>query len=626
VLKLSITLFIPAATQLISECVVSVTRIEEFLSLPNLQKEDRSASSVFINESADVLVKFEKASFSWDDKGNTILNELNFSIKKNTLTCICGPVGAGKTSLLNAILGDMNLMAGVVGNRASKVAYVSQTPWIMSGTIRDSILFGQPYDSEKFSRVVQCCSLARDFSLFPNGVDTFIGERGVTLSGGQRARVALARAVYHDAELYVLDDPLSAVDTKVARHIFEECIQGILKEKTILLVTHQLQFVKHSDMIIALEKGRITENGHFLSILKSQSSFAETLRDFSNDQIEDENKLPKGESQPKEDLDIGDPSVKSNAFDNEESAKGTVPLSTYYRYFRSGSGLAMTICLFFAMILGQTLLVSADFWLAHFSSQNAATQRDPIYVSVFIGLAVLTFVIALGRAFLFFFVCIKSSRRLFMDMLMSVFNSPMSFFQANPHGRVMNRFSKDTNLMDETLPQVFFDLLQCVFITLGVLIVTCIVFPYLLFLYPFLAYIFYRIQQYYIQTSRQVKRFEAITRSPVYSCIPSTLEGLSVIRAFGAENRIKEVFFQDQDDNTRMFFVYLSSGRWLGMRLDFLAALLLTIILFTCVPLRVYLNISPSLLGLMLSYMFQMIGTLQYYNLIVDGLLGKVPR
>jgi ATP-binding cassette subfamily C (CFTR/MRP) protein 4 len=190
----------------------------------------------------------------------------------------------------------------------------------------------------------------------------------------------------------------------------------------------------------------------------------------------------------------------------------------------------------------------------------------------------------------------------------------------------MNRFSKDINLMDETLPQVFFDLLQCVFILLGIIAVTCIVLPYLLILYPFLAYIFYKIQQYYMQTSRQVKRIEAITRSPVYSCIPSTLEGLSVIRAFGAEERIKQVFFQDQDENTRMFFAFLSSGRWLGMRLDFLVAVLLTVILFVCVPLRAFLNISPGLLGLLLSYMLQMIGTLQYSLLIIDGLFDKVLK
>jgi ATP-binding cassette subfamily C (CFTR/MRP) protein 4 len=448
--------------------------------------------------------------------------------------------------------------------------------------------------------------------LFPNGADTFIGERGVTLSGGQRARVALARAVYFDADVFILDDPLSAVDTKVARHIFEECIQGVLKNKTVLLVTHQLQFVKYSDQIIALEKGRIAEHGSFLTILKSQTSFAETLREFTTGVSEEVDDHVKEKAEEEESADTNEVSTKPTGFGNEESAKGSVPLKTYYRYFRSGSSLGLTLTLLFAMTVGQALLVSSDFWLAHFSNQSAANQRDPIYVYVFISLALATFVVAMVRAYMFFLVCLRASKQSFQEMLHSVFRSPMSFFQINPHGRVMNRFSKDINMMDETLPQVFFDLVQCLFILFGIVVVTCVVLPYLLLLYPLLAYFFYKLRNYYMATSRQVKRIEAVTRSPVYSCIPSTLEGLSIIRAFGAEERIKKVFFHDQDENTRMFFAFLSSGRWLGMRLDFLVAVLLTIILFVCVPLRALLNISPSLIGLLLSYMFQMIGTLQW--------------
>jgi ATP-binding cassette subfamily C (CFTR/MRP) protein 4 len=235
-----------------------------------------------------------------------------------------------------------------------------------------------------------------------------------------------------------------------------------------------------------------------------------------------------------------------------------------------------------------------------------------MYLFVYLSLAIGTLIISVGRAILFFYAGLKSSKKSFEEMLTAVFRSPMSFFQSNPHGRIMNRFSKDINLMDEMLPQTFFDFTQCSFLILSVLVIAVAVVPYSLIIVPFIGGLFYYLRKMYVTTSRQIKRLEATTRSPVYSNVPSTIEGLSIIRAFSAQQRLHASFNAIQNENTRIFFAYLSCGRWLGFRLDFLQAILVLIFVFGCILMRDILHLSPSSLGLLLSYLMQLTGLLQW--------------
>lgn len=215
-----------------SECFVSVKRIENFLNTENAagkRDEEKELKYLSTLEEPDVISVIVNGSFGW--KTEPVLSDINLTLKKRELVAVCGPVGAGKSSLLNVLLHDLNLINGEFAMSTSKIAYVSQSAWILSGTIKENILFGQPYNESKFNYVVKTCSLETDFMILPNAENTILGERGVTLSGGQRARVSLARAIYYDADLYLLDDPLSAVDTKVGRQLFENCIKKTLANK-----------------------------------------------------------------------------------------------------------------------------------------------------------------------------------------------------------------------------------------------------------------------------------------------------------------------------------------------------------------------------------------------------------
>ncbi|KAJ3313911.1 Multidrug resistance-associated protein 4 [Boothiomyces sp. JEL0838] len=624
-LKLLMSNFFPLALQFIAECSVSVQRIQEFMLLPEISSaKELLRNQELFNEINDpnLILAMDNASFSWEksgiDKGDheqiVILKNINFQLRKKELVAICGFVGAGKSSFLHAILGDMNFTAGRVFNGVNRIAYVSQTPWILSGTVRDNILFGQPYDEKRFQNVVKVCSLERDFTLFENGADTIIGERGVTLSGGQKARVALARAVYYDAELYILDDPLSAVDTKVARILFEDCICGALSSKTVILVTHQLQFVQRCSKIVILEDGKLVDTGTLSQLEKGESQFSKVIREFVSkpdeaevvDHEDEVTELPQIQSENQA------PDSEKKEFTKEESAIGNVPLSAYVRYLRNGSGVWLFTFLIFLLVLGQVLTLGVDIWLARWAYLDPNSQRSSINIIVFVVIGICAISIGIGRSVLFFYIGYKSSYRSFRDMLAAVFRSPMSFFQAVPHGRLLNRFAKDLNLMDENLPQTFFDFCQCIFASLAIFIVASVVMPYVMILLPFIAVFFYYLRKYYITTSRQVKRIEATTRSPVYSSFSTTLEGLSVIRAFSAEERFKSMFFHDQNTNTRMFFTYLSTGRWLGLRLDISSAFLTSLLTFGCIYLRGPLGVSAVSLGLLLSYMMQLTGLLQW--------------
>jgi ATP-binding cassette subfamily C (CFTR/MRP) protein 4 len=613
-LKLSVTRFVPACAQFIPEAMVSAHRIESFLSLPDSELPD----DAFRAYSEGPIIDIKNATFSWDSAGcesrKATLKNISLKVNAGELVMIVGKVGSAKSSLLSAILHDMYLMEGKVSLTTRKFAFVSQTAFIHSGTIRENIIFGKEYNHEKFFNAISVCALQRDLELFPKGENTFIGERGVTLSGGQRARVSLARAVYAEADIYLLDDPLAAVDSKVGRHLFEKCIQGALKDSTVLLVTHQMQYLSKADKVVVMMDGEISLQGSYREILNSETIASILLK---RDNPDEENKSNNEELREKingleHSSKLQEANLKNEVFAKEDMFTGAVTWETYFQFFRAGTGNYLSTFLAFLLLFAQALGVYSDFWLSNWSAVPFSNQKNAFFTLVFVVLVIGTIILVLFRSFLFFYICIKSSKVSFEKMLKSVFNSPMSFFQSNPHGRTMNRFSKDINIMDETLPQTFFDLLQCIFYFFAVLAVCVIVIPYLLIIIPFLGYAFYKLRMYYMQTARQVKRLEAISRSPVYSSIPSTLEGISVIRAFGAKERFRLEFFAHQDENTRMFFSFLSGSRWLAFRLDGLVSLIIGCVVFLVVALRTRLNISAGFMGVLISYLMQLTGLLQW--------------
>ncbi|KAJ3259888.1 hypothetical protein HDU77_001608 [Chytriomyces hyalinus] len=681
-IRISMTNFFPKALQFLAESRVSLDRVQEFLALPDIHSHRDSETSLQLlatsGQDTDVLI--QNGEFGWgpaklkamqqqqpfvvSDTSNTaattsktpksqsILQNINLKIKVGELVSVVGAVGSGKSSLLNAILGEMDAYEPTqIALRSKKIAFCTQTPFILSGSVRDNVTFGLPFDAQKFRKVIDVCAMESDLKIFQNGELTLIGERGVTLSGGQRARLALARAVYSDADIYLLDDPLSAVDTKVGRHLFEECINGYLSTKTRILVTHQLQFARLCDTVLVLEQGKIAAQGPYSEVIESSSSkFAAAMKEMEtkgheeeegvDDLVQDEKK-----AEPVvvvEDSTVTPDIVKAVApvsastaplITKEESAKGSVSPKVYWNFFRAGASALMFVILMMFLVVGQSSLIVTDYYLSRWSLQSPEDQRWIGNLGIFLGLAVGTVIISIVRAEMFFHYCLNSTESLFRKMLHSVYRSPMSFFQQNPLGRLMNRFSKDMNLADEMLPLTFFDFTQCIFMIIGTLVISVIIIPYVLISIPVVAFIFLYFQKYYLATSRQVKRFEALTRSPVYTAVPSTLEGLSTIRAYVCETRFTQEFMRIQDENTRAFFNYLSGARWLGLRLDVLSSFFLAMITFACVGLRgpagASIGLNSGTVGLLLTYSLQLVGTLQWavrQSAEVENMMVSVER
>lgn len=244
-MQLSVAIFFPLAINTSAETLVTIRRLEEFLGL---EEREKPADTTTLDKN----VVLEEVNATWSSETQTIKN-VNLHIPPGMLCAVVGPVGSGKTTLLQILLGELALQSGKV-HVSGNVSYASQEPWLFLATVRQNILFGQRYDRNLYKEVVKVCCLEKDFDLFPEGDMTFVGERGVSLSGGQRARINLARAVYKKADVYMFDDPLSAVDTRVGKQIFENCIVNFLKEKTRIVVTHQVHLLETADLIVVMNE------------------------------------------------------------------------------------------------------------------------------------------------------------------------------------------------------------------------------------------------------------------------------------------------------------------------------------------------------------------------------------
>ena len=366
----------------------SLGRIEDFLLLENIPAISRGQStqdtvnterslSKATNGLLNLDNKMEEVFNSHQEKNQTkhgvlcvsrlthrqigredefILKDIEFSAESQTLTVITGPVGSGKSTLLSAIAGEISDVRGTITFPGTLV-YVPQTAWIYSGTIRGNILFGQPYDEPKYTRVIEACALKEDIQRFPDYDQTVVGERGEVLSGGQQARVSLARAVYADADLYLLDDPLSAVDFKVGQHIFKTCIKDLLGDKTRVLTSHQEQHMKEADQVIVLYKGRVLEKGGFIEL--QEKGILKTTVAPLYQRVGKDSKLIESfvwESEQKKSGDGCETMVslpneaRGLEISQEDRSIGVVSSKLYWNYFRSGvhwSIICAVICLCF---------------------------------------------------------------------------------------------------------------------------------------------------------------------------------------------------------------------------------------------------------------------------------------
>ncbi|NXQ70784.1 MRP4 protein, partial [Quiscalus mexicanus] len=668
--RLTVTLFFPSAVERVSESVISIRRIKNFLMLDEVSHFQPQLHG----SNENIILHVQDLTCFWDKTLETpTLQQISFTVRRGELLAVIGPVGAGKSSLLSAILGELPKDKGSI-NVTGRIAYVSQQPWVFSGTVRSNILFDKEYEKEKYENVLKVCALKKDLELLANGDLTVIGDRGATLSGGQKARVNLARlvvfavskvyklAVYQDADIYLLDDPLSAVDAEVGRHLFEKCICQALRQKISVLVTHQLQYLRAANQILILKDGKMVGKGTYAEFLKSGIDFASLLK--KDEEVVEQLSVPgtpnlksaRNRTFSESSVLSQDSSVHSQkdgaveqppgenaltAVPEESRHEGKINFKVYRKYFSAGANYFVIFILLLFNILAQVAYVLQDWWLSYWANHqeklNLTTNGNNgtnvpdldlnFYLGIYAGLTVATILFGIIRSLLVFQVLVNSGQNLHNKMFQSILKAPVLFFDRNPIGRILNRFSKDIGHLDDLLPLTFLDFVQTLLQICGVVAVAVAVIPWMLIpLIPlFILFIFLR--RYFLDTSRDIKRLESTTRSPVFSHLSSSLQGLWTIRALKAEERFQKLFDAHQDLHSEAWFLFLTTSRWFAVRLDAICAIFVIVVAFGSLLLANTLHAGQ--VGLALSYAITLMGTFQWgvrQSAEVENLMISVER
>lgn len=437
----------------IAEALVSVKRLQKFLLFEEINYKALSSNKNVDSDTQDngVALLFSNVTAKWKEESNfEPLRGMTFNIKAGSLTAIVGLVGAGKTTLFHAILKEILITRGKILING-RISYSSQEAWLFASSIKQNILFGKPMNKERYEKVVEVCQLKQDFQLLPYGENTLVGERGINLSGGQCARVNLARAIYHDADIYLLDDPLSAVDTHVGKGIFDDCIQTFLKDKTVVLITHQFHYLKHVDKIIILADGAIQAEGTYHDLLKLGLDLTQMMKlDSESGEIPDNFQTPS-----KENLVIANASTLNLEEEEQSESRtlGNVSAKTYINYFGAAKNKCLVFFVFLISVTCQALSSGADYFITYWvnfeethDNFTSISADDPLrgrswFIYIYGSITILTIFVTLAQAYTFFDMCMRISRNMHASMFHSVVHTTMAFFNANPTGRLMNRYS-----------------------------------------------------------------------------------------------------------------------------------------------------------------------------------------
>ncbi|KAN0041553.1 hypothetical protein ACTFIV_004095 [Dictyostelium citrinum] len=750
---------LPSVVSSIIEASVSIARLQKFLLKKDL---DPKVVEHHINEEG-VAVKMDNATLEWEPN-KPVLHDITLKIKKGELVAIVGQVGSGKSSIVSSLVGDLDKTKGTVAVSGS-VALVSQQAWIQNATLKNNILFSKELNEDKYQSVVQACCLEPDIKILPGGDQTEIGEKGINLSGGQKQRVSIARAVYNNADVYIFDDPLSAVDAHVGKAIFKNVLSnqdGILCDKTRILVTHAVHYLPHVDRIILMKDGRIAEEGNFETLMEAGSHFTELMshdeqqqqlqqqqapdkssdhnnkdgdhnnKDNENNKQENEQEQQQEEEQGEnenllekvlrksrsrspspsnkridgddiasgsilqttrtpeedeqderelmEDIDIdggeniqtplqkgekhsvlkqplrllkklptsinkklnnnedggialkpitivnAKPQDKNKIITVETKQEGKVSFKIYLSYFKAiGALLATCIVGFYA--LTQLLSILANWWISiwtnsygdsdasgSISLSSTSTVDDnekaKYYLSIYVAFSCGTIAATFLRSFAMVFGSIKGSKLFHEKMFKAVILSPMSFFDTTPIGRILNRFSKDQLTIDESIARTLGMFLNTFCQVVGSIIVIAWVSPFIILAMVPVAALFYFIQKYYLNSSRELTRLEGVSRSPIYAHFSETLAGVTTIRAFKDVARFVTENERLLDENQKCYYINISSNRWLAIRLEFLGACLVSCAVLYTVLARS--RIEAGTAGLVITYALAITGNMNW--------------
>ncbi|KAK9448070.1 P-loop containing nucleoside triphosphate hydrolase protein [Limtongia smithiae] len=679
------------------EAKTSVDRVQKFLD----EEETQKYSQLRMPRHGDPTIGFKQASFSWSKTPSSFdfkLQDLDISFKPEKLTVIVGPTGAGKTSMLMALLGEMNLLKGrvflptagalesPVVNKATgfteSIAYGAQQPWLLNGSVRENILFGNKYNERRYKHVVQLCALIRDFEILDAGDQTQVGEKGISLSGGQKQRISLARCLYSPARHLILDDCLSAVDSHTALYLYENCLTGpLMKGRTCILVSHNVALtLQLADHVVVLENGRIIQQGNPADVVSSGVLGSDELLINSIQNSRDISRVPSSvnvattttaENKDAIEVALEEPSpdaqdkevLNAKKKQSEETQQvGMVKFSVYFEYIKSMGGKKFWTIVITAIVLHQAGAITQSWWVKVWSAAMATVEnlfhgasvretsvaasarlsqvfemiseagvrivilplfsgsevapaaftmssedlhiaetKSPIYYLIMYGLiAIVYIVLSFAREILFYMGSLSASKALFDAMLHTVMRAKPRFFDSTPVGRIINRFSKDIESIDREVAVdglSFFHSILSVCVIIGV--ISWIV-PTFLIIGFLISALFFLINVFYLQSSRELKRMQSVTRSPIYQHFGETLVGVSTIRAYGYEQRFIADSMHKVDTNTRPYWLMWALNRWMCVRTDITGGL---VSFFAGVFILMSRNtINSGLAGLILTY------------------------
>ncbi|XP_021892888.1 ABC transporter C family member 3-like [Carica papaya] len=616
---------LPDTISMMVQTKVSLDRIASFLRLDDLQADVVEKLPRGLSETA---VEMVDGKFSWDVLSpNPTLEDINFKVFHGMRVAVCGTVGSGKSSLLSSILGEVPKISGTLRVCGTK-AYVAQSPWIQSGTIQENILFGKELERGLYNKVLDACSLKKDLEVLPFGDQTIIGERGINLSGGQKQRIQIARSLYQDADIYLFDDPFSAVDAHTGSHLFKEVLLGLLSSRTVVYVTHQVEFLPAADLILVMKDGRITQAGMYQDLLGSGTDFIElvsahkkamsafdSVEEGSVSQNANSSKDDGGvsiangnmqnednETQSSQTADSAGP--KGQLIQEEEREKGRVGLSVHWKYITTAYGGALVPFILLAQILFLALQIGSNYWMAWATPVSADMKpavKNSTLIIVYIGLAVGSSFCSLARTTLLVTAGYKAATLLFNKMHLCIFRAPMSFFDATPSGRILSRASTDQSALDMTIPYQVGGFALATIQLLGIIAVMSQVAwqVFLVFIPVIATSIWY--QQYYISSARELSRLVGVSKAPVIQHFTETISGSTTIRSFDQETRFCNTNMKLVDAYSRPLFHSAGAMEWLCLRLNMLSSItfLFSLIFLISIPDGV---IDPSFAGLAVTY------------------------
>ena len=601
--------------------------IENNFEEDNIKYKDTTTGETFLKLSPKVN---NRKIFLFDNKGNNIINEssissssinqeaftnkmindefylnnINLTVKKGEFICIIGEVGSGKSSLIQAILNNMIIKSNnntkiiVNGN----ISYVGQEAWIQNNTIQNNILFYRPYDPIKYQMILDLCELKKDLESFPGGDLTEIGEKGVNLSGGQKARISLARAMYCDNDIYILDDPISALDAHVGKNIMNNCIVGYLKGKTIILATHALQYAAFADKIYYMKNGEIHWQGTYDELMKQEfySLFAEKINSKLKEKKENEdNKEEEMEILKIDQKDLNKGKIERITKD-ETKEVGKINKQVFFNYFSYIGGYYFCMALLTILLSWQGLKILSDLWLGYWSEHQG--ERSNIFFFTIYSITALggslfnylrTRIITSGS--------INCSTKLHNQMITSLIRAPINLFHDTvPKGQIFNRLSKDLPTVDTYTMYWFMTLTAFGSSFLGAVIVCSLYEKECLIFLPIFIILCWLLYRFYINCSRELNRIEGVLNSPILNLVNETIPGTATIRAYNLQKKYIELFQEKVDEHYKLEYYINGTGQWYLLFLNMLSILFLTyMVIMTLMHKHKF---TPKIIGIILTY------------------------